>query len=272
MRRIRRLITLKQRDIASYFGFIGGNSAIRVMKKLNFVPTMRELFILRARLKDDLLGKIIIHLPCLRRSHFTLLSLNQEVCRQISAKIYLGLCDNGEHGDMMRMLIEDTIHMCLTAYICLGVPNPWEDLLPLKTENQLKRTHDRLTALTNRHGAEDIPGQREFATPPFMENSSIQPIRSYNALKIEADEQQHCIASYVHAILRKEIYVYKVLSPERATLALRKNRYGEWEIEQLRGSHNSTVGVETKQSVEEWMSGNRTPLTSMHTPQPYKAV
>ena len=51
------------------------------------------------------------------------------------------------------------------------------------------------------------------------------------------------------------LYVYRITSPERATLSIIKIQ-DVWEIDQLYCAYNENVSGETSRKVMEWLSGN----------------
>lgn len=65
---------------------------------------------------------------------------------------------------------------------------------------------------------------------------------------------RHCVASYVGRVERGWSRVYRVLAPERCTLALRWNAVrAAWSIDQLRGVENRHVSGSTLEFVKEWL-------------------
>jgi len=69
--------------------------------------------------------------------------------------------------------------------------------------------------------------------PPINGSDSILPITNFKDLVIEGQQQRNCVKSYHDEILSGNYYVYKVVSPERATLGLEKKRQKKWSIDQL---------------------------------------
>jgi len=80
------------------------------------------------------------------------------------------------------------------------------------------------------------------------------PIRTANALQQEGRTQHHCVATYGNSVAAGRAYVYRVLSPERATVALVKSPAGTWEMAEIRLTGNDAVSEKTRRKVLEWMS------------------
>ena len=63
---------------------------------------------------------------------------------------------------------------------------------------------------------------------------------------------KHCVAIHETSIASGgKYYVYRVVAPERATLALRRT-YRGWTIDELQGRRNQAVSPETHSRVQAW--------------------
>jgi hypothetical protein len=64
----------------------------------------------------------------------------------------------------------------------------------------------------------------------------------------------HCVATYWRKVERGTYFIYRVLQPERATLALRWSEVrAAWVIDQLSAFANQPVRPETKQFLRDWL-------------------
>ncbi|MDO8542478.1 MAG: hypothetical protein Q7S40_18715 [Opitutaceae bacterium] len=71
---------------------------------------------------------------------------------------------------------------------------------------------------------------------------------------LEGTYQKNCATTYISEIGRGVAYLYSVHSPERATVALRRDTPdGEWYLHDLRALNNSEVSAETNTHVYEWL-------------------
>ena len=75
-------------------------------------------------------------------------------------------------------------------------------------------------------------------------------------LHIEGDEMDHCIVTYLDELYFGDIFVYKILEPERATLAIVKNQ-GKWSIKELSLKSNKSPSKRTRAQVEQWLEENQ---------------
>lgn len=129
--------------------------------------------------------------------------------------------------------------------------NPDIRIPVIRNMAQLGIVHEELSDELNR-GLYDF-SKYTFPPPPFSGNDTIIPITTPEALQQEGRWMHHCVASYASEVARKKnIYIYRVLAPERATLAIAKTPRG-WEISQLRCLRNSDPSPETVSAAYEWL-------------------
>jgi len=81
----------------------------------------------------------------------------------------------------------------------------------------------------------------------------IEPVLSAKELIREGRSQSNCVGAYVDRVRGGKVFIYRVTTPERATLSLVNSTDGRWEIGQLLASHNRAVSSQTQDVVEEWM-------------------
>ncbi len=94
-----------------------------------------------------------------------------------------------------------------------------------------------------------------FPPPPVPEKTGvIIPILRWADLAEEAEQQQNCAATFCDEIMAGGMYFYRVMRPERATLAVRNDpKTGGWEIHDLRGAGNAEVSAKTKNLIVAWL-------------------
>lgn len=73
-------------------------------------------------------------------------------------------------------------------------------------------------------------------------------LTSLNALLMEAKRMHHCVPSYIDRCMAGDVCLFHLqqrgAAAERATLELRKTGQGRWQVSQLKGPCNATVGDE----------------------------
>lgn len=94
-----------------------------------------------------------------------------------------------------------------------------------------------------------------FPAPPVPGiPGQIEPISSPSDLVDEGEMQGNCVASYVDRVRGGNVYIYRVLRPERATLSLaRRNPHNDWEIDELESRFNTDVSAETEEFIQAWL-------------------
>ena len=100
---------------------------------------------------------------------------------------------------------------------------------------------------------------RPFPPPPVPGAEDIEPLTSRAALSEEGASQLNCVGSFASWVLRGDCYVYRVLKPERATLAIVCRPDGCWRRSQLKAKSNRAVSSETIRAVDAWLARSRLP-------------
>lgn len=92
--------------------------------------------------------------------------------------------------------------------------------------------------------------------PPIPGTDTIIPLTTLKELKQEGVEQQNCVGIYGPRMARGDTYVYKVLSPERATLSIIRDPGGTWHRRQIRIARNREPTPFTVRAVDEWLASH----------------
>jgi hypothetical protein len=94
-----------------------------------------------------------------------------------------------------------------------------------------------------------------FPIPPFPGiPGRIEPVTSASDLVDEGEMQGNCVASYAGRVREGNLYIYRVLHPERATLSIaRRGPLSAWEIDELECRYNTDVSEETEDFVQAWL-------------------
>jgi len=66
---------------------------------------------------------------------------------------------------------------------------------------------------------------------------------------------QHCVASYAERIVRGKCSIYKILTPERATMEIDTSDF-QPKISQVKLYKNGKPNQQTFEAVENWFSAN----------------
>lgn len=98
---------------------------------------------------------------------------------------------------------------------------------------------------------EQIRSGEETYPPPISGTDQIIPITSVDALLDEGKLMQHCVASYIGDVLKKKSYIYMMVAPERATIAINPDTY---ELQDYKLKNNMKPSEESWLCLQEWIS------------------
>ena len=98
---------------------------------------------------------------------------------------------------------------------------------------------------------------RPYPSPPVPGTKDIIPLTSAAQLEDEGWAQGNCVATYLWRVLAGSTYIYQVMAPERATLAIVRGADGCWFRAELNGDGNRKVKATTRQMVDMWLEGVR---------------
>lgn len=122
---------------------------------------------------------------------------------------------------------------------------------------QLQKMHDQLTYRLNMKRDQQQLKQmrhqyRNFPVPPLPGTNMVQAVSNIDLLLNEGQEMNHCVASYVNKIMRRECYIYRVYRPERATLEIEIVR-GIPKITQFKLKDNHSPSEKSWKMVRQWL-------------------
>ncbi len=244
MRAARALVKQKRAAILDALGFPATPAVARVLAKLpRRAVTIQALLYLRGTLRDP--PKALFHLP------------------RLDAGVLRILCDATLRPLATYALLEDVARTAprthRAAYL-LADTDAMHRLLfdkPLPAQRSLVRLqwlHDELVEQLN---ASDHARRRTLALPepPLPGAGAIGPLTTAPEIIAEGRTMHHCVASYVERVATGAAYIYRVDSPERATLSLVRTAHG-WNVGELKGFANAPVPSATRLAVARWLAGH----------------
>lgn len=107
-------------------------------------------------------------------------------------------------------------------------------------------------------GAEHLPPEEiealglNPARPPIPDTKHLQALRTAEDVYEEGCDQFNCVWTLLPELVAGKRFLYRVLAPERATLAVQPSRDG-FCIEELEGFGNAPVSSETRDTVQQWL-------------------
>ena len=238
---------VKQRVLAQRFGFSDTEAVVNILKK---VPpesvSLQRLGRLRVALGDPDIQKILSHLDVVNAGVIELVG-DPECWRQSSPRL---LRDVSEHlVEKYRADTAESLHQILVMQQTVGQ----QRTSPFQSRDQLLRVHDELALEFCRQAPAAIQAC-VFPRPPLPGvTNCIVPLRTPAELVAEGETQCNCVASYAKRVEGGDTFIYRVFSPERATLSIVRGEDGTWERGELQAAGNTPVSPKTIRVVDAWL-------------------
>lgn len=266
-----RNVRRRQRSICEALGFPGTEAFVRLLRKIppeTCSPSMLRVLQKTVR-RDPAILTCLGHLQKITPG-IVYLAGNEDVSRLVTPKLLAEAA--GAPDDTMAETVAEQLFKILSCanriepaptipklqsaravgnlHECLALEVAAAQARALQAQEQeIARARARRAAALERKRTASV---RIFPPPPFPGNDDIVPISNEADLKMESTRQNNCVQSYAPKIATSGPYIYRVLSPERATLAIAKTRRG-WVIEQIKASRNRDVRPGTLETVQRWL-------------------
>ena len=245
LRSARSLLRKRQTEIAARLGFTAAWSTVKILRKLPPGQcTVLNLLQLRDLFRTHL--KTLQHLPCLNGSIIRLLSGENDRYRTSPTflhemTVWTGLADRPLE------ILRDT----------LWIREKLEDneIITLRSFKQLTCTHNRFVERMGRMDLRIID-PLPFPPAPLATSSphlELELLQTEMDLLEEGRVQQNCVGAYGPRIHRGNMHLYRLLEPERATVAVKMGQSGRWEMAEIKVYQNAEVAPETLAAVLEWI-------------------
>lgn len=251
LRAARSLVFKKQRHILEWLGYPGTESGRQLLRRIPRESlTVEFLTSLRAAIQSPEVARRLSFMDRISQDVFYLIAT-----KEIAPHVAFSLLDEvsqvrvPDAGPVIAFRIRDMLNM--SEELQRKLPR-------LRSVAQVDQLHEDLVFDYNlqREAADDAP----LPPPPIAgKEGEIEPLETCQELAIEGRLQQHCVGSYAHSVRRGQAYVYRMLKPERATLAIMQGPRG-WTMREIHGYRNADVRPETCQAALDWLN-SRQPLS-----------
>jgi hypothetical protein len=238
----------QQRVLARRLGFPATESAVNMLKKIPAesvsLPRLKRL---RTAMLQPENQKHLSHVSVLNAGVIELVCDDQ--LRDLWTPRLLENVSGSLH-EKYRAATAEMLHeiLAMRQTVCP------ERKLQFQSLTQLHRVHDELSAEYRRRMPAVFEGW-SFPRPPVTgAPNCIVPILSPVELAKEGEAQANCVASYGRRVLDGNVFIYRVLYPERATLSLVRSEDGQWRLGELRAARNMPVQPATEHVVEYWLA------------------
>lgn len=247
------LVHRRQTIILEWLGFPRGESSRRIMSKISpDALSVPFLLWLRQALSDPGQVKVLRHLRCVNQPLVRLL-LNREMSRHVTPSFLqdVGGMLPGEKHDWIDSQLSDSLGMA-TGELRKYCPQRFHSLAHLRATHAdlVERTNarNRLPWWATQKRQEWFGGRFPFPPPPFAGTADIRPLDTAEAVAQEGIAMNNCVGSYPIMIENGELYLYQVLRPVRATLAILKCSE-KWDPADVEMAGNVPVSEEIKREL-----------------------
>ncbi len=247
----------RRRDILAEMGMPATMAAVRIVNKL--MPKAlsndnwrRCVEVLRTELRKE--KTLLTHVP---QINYGVLEIVADPIAEAAAGATLLEEVSADHRELSRSRV---VHMIKSAIDMQEQLDDEEErpVTRFQTMKRLHTVHSKATAKYRRRVRQLSAAQMAASVGPFIDApfpgipGQIEPIDSPEALVAEGELQNNCVSSYAKKIANGELYIYRILTPERATLSIVKKKNG-WEIGELEIKNNSPAGRQTEVFVKRWL-------------------
>ena len=233
------LLNKKRIDILSACGFSGTKSALKTLNKLEAFSLSYTKYLTVKNVLSLPNIHLINHLNYIDIYLLQFIENHNDV---LSSSIIKSYCKQSPISRLKDLYIH--------THRMLGEQGN-RQLMECRTIDELEAVYYRCIFSKNK---EKRSKKVIFPLPPLQGNENIIPITNSHELQDEGQDQCHCVASYKSFIVRGEIYIYKVLKPERTTLSVKISANGTCKIDQIRLSHNKIPATKTIKVIDTWIN------------------
>lgn len=248
LRAARALLRKQQPLIASWLGFPGSKSTIKILRKLRpEACTIPNLLHLRDHFFH--FSKALCHMQNITSDALRIMTYSHGRYSLSSNYLFeLGMLPSPDWLRDEQRLIRDVIWLRET----LGE----ESEFLIHSHHNLQKQHDQLVERMGRLDLKRII-HNELPSPPLAKvhrlGLHVEPITTAIDLVKEGRAQKNCVGAYASKVRRGNLYVYRILEPERATLSIARQRNGSWVIGEIKAKDNCEVQESTIQHVKKWL-------------------
>jgi len=261
------VLSRRQRQLAAWLGFAESEAMVRLLKKvvpeainphdarilrqaLNADPAVRRLLSRQPVITAGVLGLV----SNLRLLHLVLPPLVDEVATREDELCYPHTADLLVDSIYLHLMIRRRTD--IPRFSSIAAVREFHDTVVTESE-RLERERDarrcHVAEEPKRQPPKPVRNADVLAPAPVPGTPFIIPLTTRAELKAEGKAQQNCVASYWRRVRAREAAIYRVLSPERATLSIVPGPDGFWRRGELEAARNRKVSAATRASVDDWL-------------------
>lgn len=251
------LVDQRRRNIVERL-FVGQDVSERCLRKIRGQRYDFEEYSVLMVLAGHKLLSVLRDIPRLELQELTPLA----GCPQLaSCAFFQRMLREGDCEEHRVQFLKGIVTDCLAMEREMGVANAWDGLRRCASVDALLKRHGRIVRKFNDQGEMEKRLRLEFGEifpePPLGGNGSIEPITTLTELRKEGERMRHCVLSLAPGVFAGELAVYRVMGPERATLAVRVDMF-RCHIQEFALSDNAEPGPDSWSSVLQWIESATT--------------
>jgi hypothetical protein len=233
----------RQREVASWVGFPESDSSVKTLSKL--VPasvTISTLKAMRRGINEPHGKKLLSHLPVINAG-VVAFAADHELCESVPMSLLEEVSRTAaENSDCNAApMLQECMQLCRF----LG-ESP-------KRPSSLRKLQEWHLEMSRRWAIKNPPQTGPIFVPPLEGTATIQPILSESELLQEGMEQNNCVAIRLQSVRAGKVFIYRVIAPERATVAIVRGPAGQWVIQEIKLRFNQQVSPSTLKHVNDWL-------------------
>lgn len=256
---VAKLSLRKQADLLRLLAGSGGKAQVRFLRKVRpREGTLSEARLLCRAVQEPAIVHALRHRPAIPMRLLALLTAHPLLAREELVPLMEAKLAETDDPDPERVL---RLHRALKDLELFQPRGPSlvdgveTAMRELDAPPSLVRSALHGFRTPQRRDERDEP-PKPFPPPPLPGAATIVPITTAGELAREGTTQRHCVGSYAHAVRRGDLYIYRVLAPQRATVeVVLKNN--EIKLGQLKLSRNRKPDAATVEAVKAWFKGAR---------------
>ena len=253
--KLNQILALKRTDILRHIGLPGSRSLARLIRRIRLSTLLPwELGDVSQALRNSEVLAVLRHHPRLHLNHLRfVLRLGQPI-----EPCMLNLID--EHSsaqdiNWVRRMILDTRNLARGNERAIA---------GIASRQSLQEVHDRLVERFNRDHGKDPAAYRgllserlkaehgDYPSIPVPAIDGIEPLCSWLELLEEGARMHHCVGSYDIHVAHGDVFIYRMVQPERLTISLEKKN-NEWIVGEVRGYCNASPSAKALEIVRRWV-------------------
>jgi hypothetical protein len=239
----------RQREVASWVGFPESDSSVKTLSKL--VPasvTISSLKAMRRGIYEPHGKKLLSHLPVINAG-VVAFAADRELCESVPMSLLEEVSRTAaENSDCHAApMLQECMQLC--RFLGESAKRP----------SSLRKLQEWHFDMSRRWAIKNPPQTGPIFVPPLEGTPTIQPILSESELLQEGMEQNNCVAIRLKSVREGKAFIYRVIAPERATMAIVRGPSGQWVIQEIKLRFNREVSPSTLKHANDWLE-NR-PIT-----------